>query len=245
MDSDPEKLKIVEAVEQSNASTDIHDSTSPEDGKVIDGLTKVMHYSKENEPGVPQYAITVPRDESDEKSVFVIEEYILLSHSYQCLVPNSARYANKTTLDAHMKTNVIQDLLKTFGSELLLEGNPQVYNLQTLHVLTRPEANRADSYIVFGIISYVKGKVAEGLPFWKAVFETTKTDEPGSFGYCVCRDEEENPDELYTVEVYESEKYLWDVHAKSHAVKANMKTMHIREGLQRYFLKLVAGYFHK
>lgn len=42
--------------------------------QVVDGLTSVSAYSKQNEPEVVRYAICLPRDASDEKSVFVIEE---------------------------------------------------------------------------------------------------------------------------------------------------------------------------
>lgn len=41
--------------------------------KVIQAFGKIAQYSKENEAGVSQYAITVPV-EGDEKSIYMIEE---------------------------------------------------------------------------------------------------------------------------------------------------------------------------
>lgn len=43
---------------------------------LIDSLAKVAQSSHEA-AGVLKYAITIPRDESDDRSVFVIEEYVL------------------------------------------------------------------------------------------------------------------------------------------------------------------------
>lgn len=38
-----------------------------------------MAYSQEREPGVLKYAITVPQDAQDEKSIYVIEECGILT----------------------------------------------------------------------------------------------------------------------------------------------------------------------
>lgn len=42
--------------------------------QVVNALTKVSIYSKQNEPEVLRYAIALPRDASDDKSVYVVEE---------------------------------------------------------------------------------------------------------------------------------------------------------------------------
>lgn len=44
---------------------------------IINGLSKVAQSAKQL-PGVLKYAVTIPRDESDDKSVHVIEEYIII-----------------------------------------------------------------------------------------------------------------------------------------------------------------------
>ncbi len=41
--------------------------------KLVEGFEKVAAYSWSNEPGVTKYAITVPVDEADEKSIYMIE----------------------------------------------------------------------------------------------------------------------------------------------------------------------------
>lgn len=42
--------------------------------KVLDQFAKIVKYSEAQEPGVVKYAITVPRDESDETTIYAIEE---------------------------------------------------------------------------------------------------------------------------------------------------------------------------
>ena len=42
--------------------------------KVIKAFENIVEYSKANEPGVSKYAITIPTDASDEKSLYMIEE---------------------------------------------------------------------------------------------------------------------------------------------------------------------------
>jgi quinol monooxygenase YgiN len=43
--------------------------------QVIDALDKVSHFSKQSEPGTLRYATFVSRDETDERNIWVIEEY--------------------------------------------------------------------------------------------------------------------------------------------------------------------------
>lgn len=42
--------------------------------QVLDQFAKIVDYSKAQEPGVVKYAITVPRDESDQTTIYAIEE---------------------------------------------------------------------------------------------------------------------------------------------------------------------------
>ena len=42
--------------------------------KVLDQFSKIVDFSRSDEPGVLSYAITVPRDEKDETSIYAIEE---------------------------------------------------------------------------------------------------------------------------------------------------------------------------
>lgn len=42
--------------------------------KVLDQFEAIANFSKSQEPGVLRYAITVPRDASDETTVYAIEE---------------------------------------------------------------------------------------------------------------------------------------------------------------------------
>jgi quinol monooxygenase YgiN len=73
----------------------------------------------------------------------------------------------------------------------------------------------------------------------------TERDEPGTLSYNILRDKD-NANRVKTLEVYESERYLWDSRAKSAAVNSNKEAnKDIRANLHLVFLKLVTGYFYK
>lgn len=131
-------------------------------------------------------------------------------------------------------------------AESLLEEPPKVHKLKSIHRMSRPAANTAqDPYIVFGRVGYKPGLRAQGLPYWKPVFETTRDkEEDGAFVYAITTKEDE-ADTIYSVEMYKSKDYLWDVHVKSDAVQENMKTKDIRCSLHHTLLKFRGGYFHK
>ena len=53
-------------------------STIANGHQVVEALGKVAAYSKDNEPGVLRHATTVPREASDDKTLYVIEEWASL-----------------------------------------------------------------------------------------------------------------------------------------------------------------------
>ncbi|KAF2501248.1 hypothetical protein BU16DRAFT_522240 [Lophium mytilinum] len=198
--------------------------------KLIDALTKVGHYSQAQEPGVVRYAVTVSTDPQDDLSVYAIEEY-----------------ADQATVDAHLASDAVQELIKTFTTETSLFAAPtKVYTTETAFSFTRPESNKASNpYIVFATLDYKDGTRAGAFDGWKAVTSESQNNEPGTLAYAILKDKDQE-NTIRTVEVYESEKYLWDVHAKSAAVTNNKaKYGDIRTNLKFAFLKVVAGYLHK
>ena len=76
--------------------------------------------------------------------------------------------------------------------------------------------------------------------------DAARGEEPGTLAYGVLRDEQGEGDRLCTVEVYESEAYLRDVHVPGHAVAANIRgTKEIRTGLRHRVLRKMGGYLYK
>ncbi|ERS95809.1 hypothetical protein HMPREF1624_07885 [Sporothrix schenckii ATCC 58251] len=215
-------------------------------GKVRDEyiakLAATSAYAKAHEPGVLTYAVCLPRDEADQKTIYMIEAY-----------------ADQAALDAHMQIDLVKDMIAWMGGPApVLEGAPTVLVLDVLdkvdHVdgdagkfglFARPAgvAAAADPYIVVGALAYKDAALADkSLAYWADVVATTKADEPGSLVYALARSAAE-PAKLYTLEAYENEAYLWETHAKSAAVQMNVAdTKDWRAGLTHYFLKQVHGF---
>lgn len=215
--------------------------------QVIEALTKVMRYSQQEEPEVLKYVINIPRDEEDTKSIFVIEEYAqTFPDWFNTVALISYRYLDTAAMDNHMATPAVQELIKSLSSEPLLEGAPRVQTMKAACTFSTKRANnQVDPYIVYGKISYQPGVALQTIPYWQAVCDTAQTTEQGCsvWGLYTMDDV---PDELYTLEVYESYNYLWDVHVKSAAVQANVaNTKDLRTGLHHTLLRFRQGFWHR
>lgn len=158
-----------------------------------------------------------------------------------------SRYTDKPAFDLHMNTEGVQDLIKYMSTEKVVEGAPNVRELEVIDGmdLARTDITRhSDPYIAFAELEYKPGSAAQSIPYWKQVVETSR-NETGTLVYGLHKDPVQ-PDKLYTLEVYESKDYLWDVHAKSDAVAENVKnTKDLRIGLKHSFLKYASGFLHK
>lgn len=195
-------------------------------------LAATSAYSKANEPGVLTYSVCLPRDEADQKTIYMIEAY-----------------ADQAAFDAHMKIDLVLDMIKWMGGpEPVLEAPPTVLELDVVEdfgLFTRAEAigQAADPYVVVGEVSYKDGELVEkSLAHWAKVVATTKADEPGSLVYALARNPAE-PTKIYTLEAYESKEYLWETHAKSQAVQGNVAaTKDWRAGLKHHIVKQVQGF---
>ncbi|OAA57630.1 Dimeric alpha-beta barrel [Niveomyces insectorum RCEF 264] len=194
-------------------------------------MAAVSEYAKTSEPGVLTYAVCLPRDEADQKTVYAIEIY-----------------QDQAALDAHMQTANVKDLIAWMGANPVLAKAPTVTELdviEDLGLLVRNDKLAAvtDPYVVVGEVTYKNGElVQQSLPHWAKVVETNKTSEPGTLVYALSRGAAE-PSKLYTLEAYESKDYLWDVHAKSAAVQANVATTkEWRDNLTLHVVRKAHGY---
>ncbi|OCK75613.1 hypothetical protein K432DRAFT_308112 [Lepidopterella palustris CBS 459.81] len=197
--------------------------------KVCSG-SSISKYSREQEPGVTRYAVSIPRDPQDEKSVYVIEEY-----------------ANQETLDAHIWSFAVIHMMKLLLSDGSVFGEaPDVYTMEPVFSFSRPEILKAsDPYIVVASLDYEEGTRAKAFDGWKRIVSESQKNEPGTLGYTILKDKD-HENTIWTVEVYETEKYLRDVHAKSTVVTDDKtKYSDIKTNLDFAFLKIVAGYLHK
>ncbi|KAF2000651.1 hypothetical protein P154DRAFT_563136 [Amniculicola lignicola CBS 123094] len=76
---------------------------------IIGALANVGQYSKANEPGVTRWAVFLPRDISNETSIYAIEEY-----------------ANQAAFEQHMGCKVVTDLIAFFTANGTLFGGEGV-----------------------------------------------------------------------------------------------------------------------
>ena len=179
------------------------------------------------------YAVCLPRDKADTKTVYMVE-----------------LYADQAALESHMQADVVKDLVAWMGTNPVLEGTPTVLELALLQdveggVFVRHDVldSTADPHIVVGEVGFKDSELLQrSLPYWAEVLKTTRDNEPGSLFYALARGST-NPNTLYTLEAYTAKDYLWDVHARSQAVQDNVQASKAwRAGLKLNILKKVNGY---
>lgn len=153
-------------------------------------------------------------------------------------------YASKAAFDEHMASPQVADMIKWMQSGNILAGEPEIHSLSYVDDCSFAKAEVVkvqDPHISFARIEFQPGKRTEALPAWKAVYEETK-GESGSYVYGLVVDEQK-PDILYTMQTYESEEYLRQVHLKENkAVKGTMETLKMSIGVKHNNLKIVGGY---
>lgn len=144
-----------------------------------------------------------------------------------------------------MATTPVKEMISFMGSNpALLEGAPTIRQLRWIGdmALTKPEASKlSNPFVVFAHLEFHPGKRPETLPYWKGNLDCSK-GESGTLVYGVA-EESEKPNDLFTLEVYESEDFLWNVHVKADAVQENInKTKDLRKDLKLAKLELIGGY---
>ncbi|KAF2431271.1 hypothetical protein EJ08DRAFT_696657 [Tothia fuscella] len=199
--------------------------------KLIAGLGKIADYAKNNDPETTKHATHVLQDESDETTVWAIEEY-----------------TSQEACDAHMKWPPVLDFLQMCTDQPdLLAGAPEIWHSEQKNSFTRPELLKKENpFVLLAKLSYHPDRFAEGLEGWKPVVAHGEKNEPGVLAYSVGKDVE-HENRLTLVEAYESEKYLKNVHFKSKPVQ---KKLHEEDELRStepevVCLRQVAGYWYK
>ncbi|KAG7116128.1 hypothetical protein HYQ45_010432 [Verticillium longisporum] len=197
----------------------------------IKELAKSAHEAQVNEDGTLKYAVLTSRDIARETDIWVIEEYI-----------------DAAAFDHHMSLPSV-NAMRAWMSENVGPKPPM------MHILTYPsdsfqfsrqQVNKhTDPWIIIAELNYIVGGVGMSLPYWQAVVDQGREEEVGTLVYGILKDED-TVERLFTMEAYESEAYLNDVHVKSDAIAASIKnTKHLRTGIEWSFLRLVVGFLHK
>lgn len=147
-----------------------------------------------------------------------------------------------------MQSDVVKQMLNWLATRQPVAGDIKVSKLEVgedFSVPTRAEADtHEDPFVAMGVLAYKDGTVPQSMPYWKDVVAIS-AEEEGTLSYGIYTNTEDK-NQVVAWEVYTSKEYLYDVHAKSDAVQANVKnTGHLREGLKHTFLKKVGGFFKK
>ncbi|KAH7029850.1 uncharacterized protein B0I36DRAFT_412202 [Microdochium trichocladiopsis] len=194
-------------------------------------LSDASDYALENEPGIKKYAICLPRDEPDSNVVYAVEEY-----------------QDEATFDSHMATDGVKRMMSWISSGSRFDGTPEINQLAMIDGFhfSRPQVNSAkDPHVLFADLSYHPAGVVKALPYWQAVVDTGRNDEPGTWVYAVNKDPT-NENRICVLETYETPEYLTEVHVPSHAIQESIKnTKDLRTGLKHTKLKLVKGFLHR
>jgi quinol monooxygenase YgiN len=158
------------------------------------------------------------------------------------------RYASKSALDEHMATEPVKQMISYMSSNpTALKSGPTIRQLawsNDMH-FTKPEsAQQNDPLIVFAHLEFHAGKRGESFKNWQGNIKSSQ-DERGTFVYGIMeQDEAEN--DLFTLEVYESEDYLTNVHIPSTAVQETIKhTGAMRKNLTLTKLRLHGGFISR
>ncbi|ROT38012.1 hypothetical protein SODALDRAFT_344835 [Sodiomyces alkalinus F11] len=199
--------------------------------ELIKQLLGAADAAQNNEPGTLKYAVCVPRDPAKETDIWMIEEY-----------------ADKAALDQHMSLPTITAMAAWIGA------NPGpspptirtlAYPSDTFQFSRAAVADQKDPWIIAAELNYHPDGAATSIPYWQAVVDEGREKEDGTLVYGVLKDVS-NAERLWTIEAYESETYLKDVHVKSNAIAESIKnTKHLRTGLEWVFLTIKGGFLHK
>ncbi|PGH02265.1 hypothetical protein AJ80_08890 [Polytolypa hystricis UAMH7299] len=197
--------------------------------EMIQKLQNLSEIALKSEPGILKYAVLVPR-EDDGKTVYAVEEYV-----------------DKAALDEHMATEAVKQLTQWLTENSVVEA-AAIHNLEYFpgfrfsreSVLEHP-----DPYCMFAELDYVPGGVDTSIPYWRAVVETGRDNEPGTMVYGILKDTEK-ANRLCSIEAYESAEYLKDVHVPSKAIQESIaNTKHLRTGLKHHFMKKRGGFLYR
>ncbi|CRK29812.1 hypothetical protein BN1723_014525 [Verticillium longisporum] len=216
----------------------------------IKELAKSAHEAQVNEDGTLKYAVLTSRDIARETDIWVIEEYVRARATTKqaTSLTEYARYIDAAAFDHHMSLPSV-NAMRAWMSENVGPKPPM------MHILTYPsdsfqfsrqQVNKhTDPWIIIAELNYIVGGVGMSLPYWQAVVDQGREEEVGTLVYGILKDED-TVERLFTMEAYESEAYLNDVHVKSDAIAASIKnTKHLRTGIEWSFLRLVVGFLHK
>ena len=145
-----------------------------------------------------------------------------------------------------METPPVKDMIAWMSSNPIVE-TAMIRNLSWLNemVVTKPEVlQQKDLFTVFADVEFEPGKRDETLKYWKGNLDSSR-EGSGCFIYGFAHDAEK-PEHLYTMEVYESEDYLYNTHVKSPAVQETIeKTKDVRKNLTLSKLRYHAGFLSR
>ncbi|KAK3317397.1 hypothetical protein B0T19DRAFT_291080 [Cercophora scortea] len=216
--------------------------------KLMDIMTNISKSVAANEPDVLRYALLIPTDDDDRKTMYSIEEYI-----------------DDQVFQTHLATTEVKNMFAWVSSapgQVFAPVGGVVCDRLDIHLdvpalgFVRPSlARHADPCIVVEEVEYEKDRIKETLPGWRAVVEAARDKEIGTLMlgvYPYHRDafagegggQAVGSEKLFVVGAYESEEYWRDVHGGlgESLEGVTAATVQGRIGHERAVMKMKGGF---
>lgn len=123
-----------------------------------------------------------------------------------------------------------------------LSGAPEIFELNPNSDFRRPIADPTpDMLLILAHMGYQNGKTTTALPAFQDLISTCEKMEPQFLGCAVCEDKANN--NVRVVDLFESEKFYDEVHAKSEAIGKFHESQTMANGeFSLVKLKIVQGF---
>ncbi|EPE27535.1 Dimeric alpha+beta barrel [Glarea lozoyensis ATCC 20868] len=195
-------------------------------------MTNVSKNAYTNEPGVHKFALFTPLNDTNNNTLWTIEQY-----------------TNQSSFDAHFTTKPVQDMFAWINSADIYVSPPEVHslNISAASDFARKQVLVEDNpWFVISQKTYQEGKRALGIEAWTGVVSEAKREEGmlvSMFGY---GEGEGEGDGLIVLEGAAGRDYFEGVHWKSEAWRRMEEVeREVGKGSVSTEVKFAGGYLHK
>jgi quinol monooxygenase YgiN len=127
------------------------------------------------------------------------------------------RYKDRAASDAHFQAPPVQKLVSLITNEGPLIRAPEIFELSPSFDFQRPITDATPGMLlVLAHVGFKAGKTTAALPAFKELISTCERTEPQFYGCTICEDKTNST--VRVVDLFESEKFFDEIHAKSEAI---------------------------
>ncbi|KAK3689166.1 hypothetical protein B0T22DRAFT_440661 [Podospora appendiculata] len=212
---------------------------TPARDKLLDIMINISKSVAVNEPDVLRYALLVPSDDDDRRTMYSIEEY-----------------TDDPAFQAHLATSGVKDMFAWVGSSpgqvfapvggVTCDRLDVTADVLALGLVRPSFPGYPDPCIVVEKVEYENGKIKDTLRDWRVAVEAARGKEDGTLMFGVYpyhhdafkekgEGDTVSSEKLFVVGAYESEEHWREVHGREESVEG-------RAGLERVVLKMKGGF---